>query len=927
MKKILFIAFLSLCNLAFSQSKGTVTGTVTDKEMSGEALPFANVFIKGTSIGATTDMDGKYTLSVPAGNQTIVFSFVGYQTEERAIVVKANETLAVNQEIGANQGVALDEVKINATVSREKESALLLEQRKAVTIETKIGNQELSRKGVSDIATAVTKTTGVSKQEGSGGSVFVRGLGDRYNVTSLNGLPLPSNDPSRKNIDLSIFSTDIVEYIGLDKTYSTKNYGDFGGANINIASKVYKGAGFAEVSLGSSLNTVASQKSKFYVADGPNNFGFYKTYYPAFPLNNYNFTTSWDRQTGNFPVSSSIAIKGGDSYNLSPETKISFFAVGSFDNGYSYKEGVARGDVNVSGVARKDLTRESYSYDTNTTFMGNIRLKHKGQELKYNALMVNNSSNSHDDYQGIYDVFDNAPEGGAVIQRQTFMRNTLYVHQLLGDHRISDAFKAEWGAAYNFNKNNVPDRRQTTVLPHRNDDPNGPKSFFLISNDSDNHRFYSDLEEEELAANAAFTYQFAKNSDDIYRAKVKLGYSGRFKNIDFDATQFNFVINQRTAQPFIDDVYNLDSYFNQANFNAGLYSIGTFRGGLNASIDVLLPQTYGGNQNINAGYLEFEYKFSDKFTGVFGVRGEQVKQSLEYNTSVNVGQSELDEFQILPATSLKYALNDKHNLKFAASKSYTLPQFKERAPFLYEGVVNSSLGNPNLYSSDNYNADFKWEFFPEREEIISVGVFGKYIENPINEIRINSASNDISYANTGDWGMAYGVELELRKVLFNKEIGENALNNKLSFGLNASYMNHEQELNKDKVIEENPGTSVDFSKTEDGFAGASDLLINTDLSFSKDFNNGMNFQSTLVYNYFSDRIFALGTDGKGNLVDKGFGTLDLVLKSKLNERLSLGASAKNLLNPSIERFQDNQDVRILSYKKGIDFKLSLSYNF
>ncbi|MDE0537011.1 TonB-dependent receptor plug domain-containing protein, partial [Tenacibaculum sp. L6] len=312
----------------------------------------------------------------------------------------------------------------------------------------------------------------------------------------------------------------------------------------------------------------------------------------------------------------------------------------------------------------------------------------------------------------------------------------------------------------------------TTVLPHRNDDPNGPKSFMLISNDSDNHRFYSDLEEEEIAANAAFTYQFAKNSDDMYRAKVKLGYSGRFKNIDFNATQFNFVINQRTAQPFIDDVYNLDSYFNQANFNAGLYSIGTFRGGLNASIDVLLPQTYGGNQNINAGYLEFEYKFSDKFTGVFGVRGEQVKQSLNYNTSVNVGQSELDEFQILPATSLKYALNDKHNLKFAASKSYTLPQFKERAPFLYEGVVNSSLGNPNLYSSDNYNADFKWEFFPEREEIISVGVFGKYIENPINEIRINSASNDISYANTGDWGMAYGVELELRKVLFNKEVGE-----------------------------------------------------------------------------------------------------------------------------------------------------------
>ena len=928
MKKIFLIAFLSLCNLVFSQSKGTIMGVVTDKEMNGEPLPFANVFIKGTSIGGTTDIDGKYTISVPAGNQTVVFSFVGYQTIEKAVVVKAGETITVNQLLGANEGVELEEVKINASVSREKESALLLEQKKAVAIETKIGNQELSRKGVSDVATAVTKTTGVSKQEGSG-SVFVRGLGDRYNVTTLNGLPLPSNDPSKKNINLSIFSTDIVEYIGLDKTYSVKNYGDFGGANIDIASKVYKGKGFAEVNLGSALNTIASGKSKFYVADGPGDFGFYKTNYPAFPLNNYNFTTSWDRKVGGAPVNSSVSVKGGDSYDLSKDTKMSFFAVGSFDNDYTYKQGVARGDVNTSGVARRDLSRESYSYNTNTTVMGSLRIKHKNHEFKYNGLMVNNSGNSHDDYQGIYDVFDNAPEGGAVIQRQTFMRNTLFVHQLLGEHKIGDAFKVEWGGAYNFNKNNVPDRRQTTVLPHRNDNPNGPKSFFLISNDSDNHRFYSDLEEEELAGNAAVTYQFAKDAEDTYKAKIKLGYSGRFKNVDFDATQFNFAITQRgVTQPFIDDVYNLDSYFNQANLNAGLYTIRTFRGGLGTTANVLLPQTYGGNQNINAGYLELEYTFSDKFTGIFGVRGEQIKQSLNYNTSVNIGQSELSELQILPSMSLKYTLNEENNLKFAASKTYTLPQFKERAPFLFEDVVNNSIGNPNLYSSDNYNADVKWEYFPERDEVISVGVFGKYIENPINEVRINSASNDISYANTGDWGMAYGVELELRKTLFNKESeGPKALDNKLTYGLNASYMKHNQELDKEKVVKENPGTSVDFSNTEDGFAGASDILLNTDLSYTKDFSNGMNIQSTVVFNYFSDRIFALGTEGKGNLVDKGFSTLDLILKSKINDKISLGISAKNLLNPSIERFQDYQDVTILSYKKGVDFKVSLSYNF
>ncbi|WP_348745960.1 TonB-dependent receptor [Tenacibaculum sp. 190524A02b] len=934
MKKLLIVAFLSLCNLAFGQSKGTVSGTVTDKEMNGEPLPFANVFIKGTSIGGTTDIDGKYTINVPEGNQTIVFSFVGYQTKEKVVVVKAGETVIVNQLLGANQGVALEEVKINATVNKEKESALLLEQKKAVSIETKIGKQELSRKGVSDVATAVTKTTGVSKEEGSG-SVFVRGLGDRYNVTTLNGLPLPSDDPSKKNIDLSIFSTDIVEYIGIDKTYAAGNYGDFGGANINISSKVYKGKGFANFNVGVGLNSEANKKSKFYGADGPGEFGFYKTNYPAFPLNNYNFTTSMDRQVGGTPVNSSLAVKGGDSFSLTDNTRLSFFAVGSFDNDYTYKEGVARGNVDVAGIARKDLRRESYSYNTNTTLMGNLRLKYKAHEFKYNGLMVNSSSNSHDDYQGIYDAFDNAQEGGAVIQRQTFIRNTLFVHQLLGTHKLGDAFKVEWGGAYNFNKNRVPDRRQSTVLPHENDKPNGPKSMFLISNDSDNHRFYSDLQEEEIAANASVTYKFAKDAEDLPKAKLKLGYSGRFKNIDFDATQFNFAITQGIPQPFINDVYNLDSYFNQTNLNAGLYTIKTFRGGLGLpGVNVLFPQVYGGDQTINSGYLTFEYKFSDAFTAVVGVRGEQIKQSIQYNTSILVGNSELDKFAVLPSLSLKYALNDKHNLKFAASKTYTLPQFKERAPFLFEDVVNTSLGNKDLYSSDNYNADIKWEFFPKNDELISLGVFGKYIQNPINEVGINSASNDISFVNSGDWGYAVGAEAEIKKTLFNleEETEDKTLNNKLSAGLNVAYMHHKQELDSEKVSMEND-FGVNFSKKEDGFAGASDLLINTDLTYLRDFKNGMNIQSTVVFNYFSDRIFALGTVGavgpevKGNMVDKGFGTLDLILKSQINKNISLGFSAKNLLNPTIERFQDIQNITVLSYKRGVDVKLSVSYNF
>ena len=132
MKKLIVITLLSLCNFAFSQNKGTVSGKLTDKEMNGEALPFANVYIKGTSIGGTTDMDGKYTINPPAGIQIIVFSFIGYQTVEKQINVKLNQPLIINQELGAHEGVSLDEIEIKVTVSREKESALLLQQKKSI---------------------------------------------------------------------------------------------------------------------------------------------------------------------------------------------------------------------------------------------------------------------------------------------------------------------------------------------------------------------------------------------------------------------------------------------------------------------------------------------------------------------------------------------------------------------------------------------------------------------------------------------------------------------------------------------------------------------------------------------------------------------------------------------------------------------------
>ncbi|WP_420603902.1 TonB-dependent receptor domain-containing protein [Flagellimonas sp.] len=939
---LIFTLFVGLQGSA-QDTTGSIVGKMTDKELNDEPLAFANVLIKGTTQGTTSDFDGLYEISgVEPGVYTVVFSYLGYETIEIPNVeVVADKVTSIDVPMRASSGFELDEVVVTTVSRKDSEAALLLDQKKATEIKTSIGAQELARKGVSDVAAAVTKTTGISKQEGSG-SIFVRGLGDRYNITTMNGLPLPSNNPSMKNIDLNIFSTDIVESIGIDKTYVVRNYGDFAGANIDIVSKDYKGEGFLSVGLGTGINSEATSVDQFYLNDGPNKSGFYDIIYPASPLSNYNFTTSWDRTEASSPINLDISLRAGDSFQLGENGRLSIFGVASHSNDYNYNEGVTRGSVNVSGLARRDYTYNTFKYNTNTTLLGNIGYRTPEHKLLYNALMVNTTTQQQQEYFGIVDVFDYAPEGGAFVQRALFDRTVLVVHQLLGEHSLSDNLEVNWGGAYNFVENDVPNRRQIVLTPDDWDVPEGPKSFQETLNSSDNHRFYQNLEEEEVAANMAATYKFKEDAEEgTFGGKLTLGYSGKFKTVDFEAIQFNFNITQRNPdnsivdQPIVDDIYNVDAYFNQENLNAGLFSIATFRGGLGTP-NVLDPQTYDGTQDIHAGFLNLEYAFNPKFTITAGLRGEQINQTIEWSTSLDPtgDKSEFDTFEILPSLSIKYALNEKQNLRFAASKTYTLPQFKERALFQFEEVTQVYFGNPSLYASTDYNVDVKWELFPKSTELVSLGLFGKLIQDPINSVTVNSATNDISYVNSGDQATALGAEFELRKSIFEREteLEDYFAKENLTLGFNMSYMTSDQDLDAEKVVTETTEAgilplSVDFSNDSDRISGASDLLLNGDLSYYKEFKKDKNILVTLAYNYFSDRIYALGTEGKGNLVDKGFGTLDFVARANLNKHIGLSLTAKNLLNPEIERFQETQDVTVLSYQKGQNIKLSLTYNF
>ncbi|WP_060874841.1 TonB-dependent receptor [Myroides odoratus] len=916
MKSKLLFALLFISQV-IGASNGTIKGILQDSATK-EPLAFASVSIKGTTQGVNTDLDGFFTLEVPEGKQTLTFTYVGYTSADKAIVVKANETVEITIDL-ISESVQLEGVVVQATRSKSREATLLIEQQRSVEMKQHIGSQELSRKGVSDVASAVAKTTGVAKQEGSG-TIFVRGLGDRYNSTSLNGLPLASNDPEKKNIDLNIFSTDIVEYIAIDKTYFARNYGDFAGGNIDIMSKNHTGAGFVEVGVSTNMNTNAVKQDHFKTLSDRSFFGFSDTKIPGNALKGYNFKNSTQTDTRS-PWGAGLNINTGRSFFFGGESALHLFATASFGNNFKQKEGVTR-TAQAQNSFTKDLNLNSFEYSTNTTGMLNAKFDiNDANSIKYNLLFVNDSKEKNDEYQGyVRDItLDNSDY--TFINRQTYRQDQLMVNQLLGNHKLNDQLDLNWGAAFNNISAQTPDRQQYTLNKLKDSD----SYQFSINSRSDNNRYYEDLKENEFAANIAADYKFGKNEENLYNGKLTVGYNFRKKDREFKATQFVFQINREYNNNINPNA--LDQFFNQANFANGYFDIYTFRGGAGTP-NALLPQTYDGELSIHAGFVNVEYRLTDKLSGSLGARFETISQDVTWQTQLDANKTnnKFTKNAFLPSLSLKYEVNDNNNLRFALSKTYTLPQFKERARFIYEDVTEIKVGNPDLYASDDYNADLKWEYFPKTDEVISATVFGKYIKNPINEIVSASSSNDITYANTGDYGYAAGLEIEVRKNLFSFD---DALTNKITGGLNASFMKTYQKLDNEKVNRENKYLSTSFTHDNASFTGASDLLLNADISYIKEWANDQKLMATLSYAHFSDKLYSLGTEQSGNLVDKAFGFLDFTFKYDFTKNFGMTFNARNLLDPAIERKQENltQDVLVQSYKLGQNFSLGFKYTF
>lgn len=261
MKKLLIGLLILLSAPTFAQ---TISGKILDEE--NQPIPFSNIIIKGTVTGTTSDFDGLYSLDLPSENVVVIFSFIGYETKE---ITTSGGLLDVTLIELSSQ---LDEVIIRARRNTRSETVMVLEKKNVVGVETSIGGEELSKKGISNIEDGLKKVSGITFDNNR---INVRGLDDRYNQITLNGMPLPSNNSDKKNIDLNILPTALSDNIKVKKSYSSEQWSNIGGAQIDISSVNIRNVfdvGY-RVSLNSQTPTPNSNLSLQWGKDG--DFGIY----------------------------------------------------------------------------------------------------------------------------------------------------------------------------------------------------------------------------------------------------------------------------------------------------------------------------------------------------------------------------------------------------------------------------------------------------------------------------------------------------------------------------------------------------------------------------------------------------------------------------------------------------------------------------
>lgn len=886
----LFFLILLLTLSAMTALAGNIKGTVLDKQ-TREPLTGATVQITGTAQGAVADIDGNYLLEVKNGTYTVTVRYIGYKDILLNSVKVQSETM-LNFEMESD-AQALGEVSVVAKKNLEGERALQMERQKATLAIENLGAKEMSIKGISNVEEGVKKITGISIA--SAGQLIVRGLGDRYSTTTLNGLPIASPNPDNKLIPLDIFPASTVQNITVSKVYDASSFADYSGAHIDISTKENVGSDFFTVSFnaGGKFNTLGKD---FYQMDRDGSLfktpsldrkltDMSLTDFEEYARSNRLFNTSFQvsKKTslpefgGNIGFGKRFDIGGNE---------LSLLASVGVSNDLQTMNDASIRTLEATGNTLNEFTYDSYSNELKIAALGNLGYSFRTTDrIGYTFFYARNAIDTYMHREGM-DYEDHNLIGSNNVTHIYSLQN----HQVNGKHHFGRQWDVNWSGSYSKTASDEPDRRQVMYI--REDDQ--VKLFKL--NRQETMRYFGELNEDEWVGDFTASYRFGDNN------KLQAGFTYKDKNRDYMGTRFYYNLNK--LNPTITDIYDTDAFLNMENVTNGSITIDR---------KMQPKDSYTAGNNIYAGYISAEYYPVAPLLVNLGVRYEVSKQWVDYFTDGGKAErSELNKNDLFPALNMKYQMNEKNSLRFAFSRTVTRPSFIEMAPFLYQESYGSAQirGNADLQNGYNYNIDLRYELFSQNGDMLSITGYYKHLKAPIERVQTLAGGSAVHSFRNADNGMATGVEIEFRKEIVKD----------LRFGINGSYMYTNVKLPEGGA----------YTNSQRALQGASPYLANADLTYSPNFSEERQLSVALLYNLQGPRIHSVGISGLGDIKQQPVHTLNFTGSYRFNKRLTVKLQVNDLLNQDILFKQEvpttGEKVEVERFRKGTGFEVGFSYN-
>lgn len=880
---------ISLLLIVMFATAADIKGVVKDSETK-EPLIGASVQIDGTTVGTITDLDGSFVLNGVKGETTIVVSYVSYITKK--LKVNASKDTAPIEILLEPDNRQLGEVTVTARKNNETATALLKERQKSSIPIENIGARDLSIKGISDVQEGVKKLTGISVA--SAGQIIVRGLGDRYSITTLNGMSVASPNPDHKLIPLDLFPTSTVKNITVSKVYDVASFADYSGAHIDIATKDQSSDNFfeASVSVKGYTNTIGGD---FYEMDRAstlfrnpsidnNAYNLPLSDFRQYSRNNRIFNTGFnvERRTAIPAFSGNVSF--GRNFRIG-SNDLNILASMSVSNGLSSMDNAIYKTLEATGTVVNDFNYDAYINEVKLSGLASVGYSFRESDhIGYNFFYARNASNEYmtrsghdrDDHQllGIHDV--------------THIY-TLQNHQMSGFHEFGDAWSLTWKGSYGKTTSEEPDRRQ--VMYERTS--NGLELFKL--NRQETMRYFGDLNESEYLADVSSEYKFGESN------KVVFGAAYKDKKRSYSATRFYY--NLSGINPVIDDFYRPDDFINAGALAAGDISINRVQ---------QLKDNYEAANRIAAGFISAElYPLNDLMINI-GVRYEYSDQYVDYYDDASIARrSTLKNHDFFPALNARYQFRDNNSIRLSFSRTITRPSFIEMTPFLYQESYGGAQirGNEHLKNGYNWNVDLRYEYITQSGDMFSATVYYKQLEDPIERTQFLQGGATTHSFNNADNGVAAGVEVEIRKNIVKD----------LILGANVSYM-------YTNVVLPEGGA---YTNTTRALQGASPYLANADLTYAPKFKNGDDMSLALLYNLQGPRIQSVGVSGLGDVTQQALHTLNFVARYRFNEHCSISAKVNDILNRDVIFEQDvpltgGKEV-VERFKTGTNFEIGFTY--